>query len=35
MSVSLVARQQTAEPVVFWHTGGMLDVVAAAQDVAR
>jgi D-cysteine desulfhydrase len=31
----LVARQQTAGPVVFWHTGGMLDVVAAAQDVAR
>jgi D-cysteine desulfhydrase len=34
-ALSLVARQQTAEPVVFWHTGGMLDVVAAAQDVAR
>jgi D-cysteine desulfhydrase len=25
-----------AEPAgQFWHTGGMLDVVAAAQDVAR
>jgi len=34
-ALSLVARQQAAEPVVFWHTGGMLDVVAAAQDVAR
>ena len=34
-ALSLVARQQTAELVVFWHTGGMLDVVAAAQDVAR
>lgn len=32
-ALSLVAHQQTAEPVVFWHTGGMLDVVAAAQDV--
>jgi 1-aminocyclopropane-1-carboxylate deaminase/D-cysteine desulfhydrase-like pyridoxal-dependent ACC family enzyme len=34
-ALSLVARQHTQEPVVFWHTGGMLDVVAAAQDVAR
>jgi D-cysteine desulfhydrase len=34
-ALSLVARQQAAGPVVFWHTGGMLDVVAAAQDVAR
>jgi len=34
-ALSLVARQQTAELVVFWHTGGMLDVVSAAQDVAR
>lgn len=31
----LVARQQTAKPVVFWHRGGMLDVVAAVQDMAR
>jgi hypothetical protein len=29
------ARHPAAEPVVFWHTGGTLDVVAAAQDVAR
>ncbi len=34
-ALSLVALQHTAAPVVFWHTGGMLDVVAAAQDVAR
>jgi 1-aminocyclopropane-1-carboxylate deaminase/D-cysteine desulfhydrase-like pyridoxal-dependent ACC family enzyme len=34
-ALSLVARQQTPDPVVFWHTGGLLDVVAAAQDVAR
>jgi D-cysteine desulfhydrase len=32
-ALSLLARQRTAEPVVFWHTGGALDVVAAAQDV--
>ena len=30
-ALSLVARQQAAGPVVFWHTGGMLDVVAAAR----
>ena len=34
-ALSLVARHPAAGPVVFWHTGGMLDVVAAAQDVAR
>jgi D-cysteine desulfhydrase len=34
-ALSLVARQSAAEPVVFWHTGGMLDVVAAAQEVTR
>jgi D-cysteine desulfhydrase len=34
-ALSLVARQQAAKPVVFWHTGGMLDVVAAVQDMAR
>ena len=30
-ALSLVARRPAAGPVVFWHTGGMLDVVAAAQ----
>ena len=34
-ALSLLARHPAAGPVVFWHTGGMLDVVAAAQDVAR
>lgn len=34
-ALSLVARQPGAGAVVFWHTGGLLDVVAAAQDVAR
>jgi len=34
-ALSLVARQRGAGPVVFWHTGGQLDVVAAAQEVAR
>ena len=34
-ALSLVARQQAAGPVVFWHTGGMLDVVAAAQGAVR
>jgi len=30
-ALSLAARQRGAGAVVFWHTGGMLDVVAAAQ----
>jgi D-cysteine desulfhydrase len=34
-ALSLVARQRGAGPVVFWHTGGQLDVVAAAQEAAR
>jgi len=33
-ALSLVARQPGAGAVVFWHTGGMLDVVAAAQEAA-
>jgi 1-aminocyclopropane-1-carboxylate deaminase/D-cysteine desulfhydrase-like pyridoxal-dependent ACC family enzyme len=33
-ALSLVARQRGAGPVVFWHTGGMLDVVDAAQRAA-
>jgi D-cysteine desulfhydrase len=34
-ALSLVARQRGAGAVVFWHTGGMLDVVAEAQGAAR
>jgi len=34
-ALSLVARQRGAGPVVFWHTGGQLDVVAAAQGADR
>jgi hypothetical protein len=30
-----VACQPAADTVVFWHTGGMLDVVAAAQGAAQ
>jgi 1-aminocyclopropane-1-carboxylate deaminase/D-cysteine desulfhydrase-like pyridoxal-dependent ACC family enzyme len=33
-ALSLAARQPGAEAVVFWHTGGMLDVVAAARGAA-
>jgi 1-aminocyclopropane-1-carboxylate deaminase/D-cysteine desulfhydrase-like pyridoxal-dependent ACC family enzyme len=32
-ALSLAARRSGSETVVFWHTGGMLDVVAAAQGV--
>ena len=34
-ALSLAARQPGAGAVVFWHTGGMLDVVAAAQGAMR
>ena len=34
-ALSLVARQRGAGPVVFWHTGGQLDVVAAARGADR
>jgi 1-aminocyclopropane-1-carboxylate deaminase/D-cysteine desulfhydrase-like pyridoxal-dependent ACC family enzyme len=31
-ALSLAARQPGSGAVVFWHTGGVLDVVAAAQQ---
>jgi hypothetical protein len=34
-ALALVARCPGPGPVVFWHTGGLLDAVAAAQDAAR
>jgi D-cysteine desulfhydrase len=34
-ALTLAARQPAADAVVFWHTGGMLDVVAAANGAAR
>ena len=34
-ALSLVARQRGGGPVVFWHTGGQLDVVAAARGADR
>jgi 1-aminocyclopropane-1-carboxylate deaminase/D-cysteine desulfhydrase-like pyridoxal-dependent ACC family enzyme len=29
-----LAQAPPAKPVVFWHTGGVLDAVAAAQEAA-
>lgn len=34
-ALTLVARAPRAESVVFWHTGGLLDTVAAAQATVR
>ena len=34
-ALSLVPCQPAADTVVFWHTGGMLDVVAAAHGATQ
>ena len=34
-ALALVSRYATGGNVVFWHTGGQLDVVALAEEAGR